>query len=132
MIGSIPALRKLLLLDTCHAGAMGDAMTPTTRGVGESAAVNVLSTAVGSTVLSASTSEQLAQEDVGGHGLFTYVLLEGLNGSADFLKDGYIKTFDLATYVDHEVPKIAEEKFHVQQVPNLNNAGQSFGIVSSR
>ena len=26
MIASIPATRKLLMLDTCHAGAMGDAM----------------------------------------------------------------------------------------------------------
>jgi len=132
MIGSIPALRKVLLLDTCHAGAMGDAMMVTTRGLGESAAVNVLSTAVGSTVLSASTSEQTAQEGMEGHGLFTWVLLQGLNGSADLFKDGYIKTDGLATYVDHEVPKIAEERFHVKQVPNLNNAGQSFGIVSSR
>lgn len=132
MIGSIPALRKLLLLDTCHAGAMGDAMMVTTRGLGESAAVNVLSTAVGSTVLSASTSEQEAQEDMEGHGLFTWVLLQGLNGNADLFKDGYIKTDGLATYVDHEVPKIAEERFKVKQVPNLNNAGQSFGIVSSR
>lgn len=132
MIGSIPATRKLLLLDTCHAGAMGDAMMVTTRGMGESAAVNVLSSAVGSTVLSASTSEQEAQEDMEGHGVFTWVLLQGLNGSADFLKDGYIKTFDLATYVDHEVPKIAEERFKVKQVPNLNNAGQSFEIVSTR
>jgi hypothetical protein len=132
MIGSIPATRKLLLFDTCHAGAMGDAMMVTTRGMGESAAVNVLSSAVGSTVLSASTSEQEALEDMEGHGVFTWVLLQGLNGSADFLKDGYIKTFDLATYVDHEVPKIAEERFKVKQVPNLNNAGQSFEIVSSR
>jgi hypothetical protein len=34
--------------------------------------------------------------------------------------------------VDHEVPKIAEERFKVKQVQNLNNAGQSFEIVNSR
>jgi uncharacterized caspase-like protein len=132
MIGSIPATRKLLLLDTCHAGAMGDAMMVTTRGMGESAAVNVLASAVGSTVLSASTSEQEALEDMEGHGVFTWVLLQGLNGSADFRNHGYIKTFDLADYVDDEVPKVAEEHFKAKQIPNLNNAGQSFPIVSSR
>jgi uncharacterized caspase-like protein len=132
MISSIPATRKLLLLDTCHAGAMGDAMLVTTRVMGESAAVNVLAGAVGSTVLSASTSDQEALEGQEGHGLFTWVLLQGLSGNADLRKHGVINTFELAVYVDDEVPKVAEQLFKRKQIPNLNNAGQSFQIVSTR
>ena len=128
-IASIPATRKLLLLDTCHSGAMGDAMI---RGLEELAAVKVLSGAVGSTVMSASTSDQEALEGQDGHGLFTWVLLQGLNGSADFRNKGAISTFDLADYVDDEVPKLAEQHFNRKQIPNLHNAGQSFQIVSSR
>jgi uncharacterized caspase-like protein len=133
LVASVPATRKLLLLDTCHAGAMGDALgVTTTQGNEEIAAVKTLSGAVGSTVLSASSSDEEALEGEDGHGLFTWVLLQGLGGSADFRKRGFINTYDLADYVDEEVPKVAEEHFKRRQVPNLNNAGQSFQIVSSR
>ena len=54
-----------------------------TRGMSEDTAMKVLSRAVGSTILSASTSIQEALEGYNGHGLFTYVLTEGLSGKAD-------------------------------------------------
>lgn len=129
LVASIPATRKLILLDTCHAGAMGDAMLLTTRTLEEDGAVNVLSGAVGSTVLSASTSDQEALEGENGHGLFTWVLLQGLGGQADVFHNGSIKTFELAAYVANEVPKAAEQLFKRTQIPNLHNAGQSFEIV---
>jgi Caspase domain/WD domain, G-beta repeat len=132
MIASIPATRKLLLFDTCYAGAVGDAMMVSTRDLAESGAVAVLAGAVGSTVLSASTSDQEALEGESGHGLFTAVLLRGLGGSADLLKDGSVKTLDLAVYTQHEVPKIALEHFKREQYANTNSAGRSFEIVSSR
>jgi WD40 repeat protein len=132
MIASIPATRKLLMLDTCHAGAMGDAMMVSTRDLAESGAVTVLAGAVGSTILSASTSDQEALEGENGHGLFTSVLLRGLGGGADLLKNGAVKTLDLAVFLDNEVPKIALEHFKREQYPNTHSAGRSFEIVSSR
>jgi WD40 repeat protein len=132
MIASIPATRKLLMLDTCHAGAMGDAMMVSTRDLAESGAVTVLAGAVGSTILSASTSDQEALEGENGHGLFTAVLLRGLTGDADLRKNGSVKTLDLAVYLDDEVPKIALQHFHREQYPNTHSAGRSFEIVSSR
>src|ERR1700733_12477769 len=132
MIGSIPATRKLLMLDTCHAGAMGDAMMVSTRDLAEGGAVTVLAGAVGSTILSASTSDQEALEGENGHGLFTSVLLRGLGGGADLLKNGSVKTLDLAVYIDDQVPKIALEHFRREQYPNTHSAGRSFEIVSSR
>jgi WD40 repeat protein len=132
MIASIPATKKLVLLDTCHSGALGDALAPTTRGLEEDAAVKILSGAVGSTVLSASTSDEQALEGQEGHGLFTWVLLQGLQGKADVRSHGYVSTFDLAGYVDDEVPRVAEQVFKLKQFPNLHNAGQAFPVVSSR
>jgi hypothetical protein len=132
MIASIPATRKLMILDTCHAGAMGDAMMVSTRDLAESGAVTVIASAVGSTVLSASTSDQEAIEGEKGHGLFTSVLLQGLGGSADLFKKGSVKTLDLAVYLDQEVPPLAMRHFKHEQYPNTHSAGRSFEIVSSR
>ena len=85
LIGNIPATKKLIIIDTCNAGALGEAIQVAmmTRGMSEDTAMKILSRAVGSTILSASTSIQEALEGYQGHGLFTYVLAEGLKGKAD-------------------------------------------------
>lgn len=132
LIAGIPATKKVILLDTCQAGALGDALALTTRGDSDQRAVNILSAAVGSTVLSAATSQEQALEGMNGHGVFTWVVLQGLDGLADVQKNGYVSTLDLASYVGDQVPKVAGEVFKREQFPNLHSAGQSFPIVSTR
>ncbi|MDF1590782.1 MAG: caspase family protein [Desulfobacterales bacterium] len=129
-IANIPATKKLIIIDTCNAGALGDAlqMAMLTRGMSEDTALKILSRAMGSTILSASTSVQEALEGYQGHGLFTYVLAEGLKGLADKGKTGYIKTTDLADYVDNEVPLLAEKVFKRAQYPTISISGQAFPI----
>lgn len=83
-------------------------------------------------VLSASTSQELALEGKAGHGLFTWVLLQGLGGEADTMHNGYVSTVDLASYVASEVPKLTDREFKRKQFPNLHNSGQPFPIVSSK
>jgi uncharacterized caspase-like protein len=130
LISNIPATKKLILLDTCNAGALGDAIQVAmlTRGMSEDTAMKVLSRAVGSTILSASTSIQEALEGYQGHGLFTFVLTEGLSGKADKGKTGYIKTTELADYVDNEVPVLAEKIFKKAQYPTISISGQGFPV----
>ena len=126
MIGKIPAAKKLILLDTCNSGALGEALATT------SVDANIIATAVGITVLSASSSDETAAEGLEGHGVFTWVLLQGLDGKADIFKTGAVNTTDLGGYVESEVPKIAMSKFHHEQHPDLEKHGKAFQIVSNQ
>jgi len=130
LIGNIPATKKLIIIDTCNAGALGEAiqMAMLTRGMSEDTAMKILSRAVGSTILSAATSMQEALEGYQGHGLFTYVLAEGLKGKADKGNTGYVRTTELADYVDNEVPTLAEKIFKKAQYPTISISGQAFPI----
>lgn len=134
LIGNIPATKKLIIIDTCNAGALGEAIQVAmlTRGMSEDTAMKILSRAVGSTILSASTSMQEALEGYQGHGLFTYVLAEGLKGKADKGNTGYVKTTELADYVDNEVPTLAEKIFKKAQYPTISISGQAFPIGKVR
>jgi WD40 repeat protein len=134
LIANIPTTKKVIVLDTCNSGAMGDALQKAmlTRGMSEDTAIKILSRAVGSTILSASTSSQEALEGYNKHGLFTYVLVEGMKGKADKGKTGFIKTTDLVDYVDTEVPEIAEKVFKRSQFPTNTTSGQGFHIGKVR
>ncbi|MGE5467043.1 MAG: caspase family protein [Ignavibacteria bacterium] len=131
MISNIPASKKLIVLDTCSAGQLGDALQVAmlTRGMSDDTAMKVLSRAVGSTVLSAATSVQEALEGYKNHGLFTYVIVEGLKGAADADRDGFVKTFELADYVDNQVPELAETVFRHKQYPIVSPTGQGFPLT---
>jgi WD40 repeat protein len=134
LIANIPATKKLIVLDTCNAGKLGDTLQVAllTRGMNEDTAFKILSRAVGSTILSAATSQQEALEGYQDHGLFTWVLAEGLKGAADLDQDGFIKTIELASYVDDKVPELAEKVFRHKQFPVVAPSGQAFPVVRVR
>ena len=130
LVANIPSTKKMIIIDTCNAGKLGEAMQMAmmTRGMSEETAMKVLSRAVGSTILSASTSLQEALEGYKGHGLFTWALVEGMLGNADKGKSGFIKTTDLATYVEDEVPALAERVYKKAQYPTVSISGQGFPV----
>ena len=128
LLGSILAQKSLVLLDTCNAGAFA------VRGLSEKAAIDRLMQATGRNVLAASSKNQWAFEGHGGHGVFTYALLQGLGGSADQRGDGdgMVSVRELADFVRDEVPRITMEKWHYRQIPMRQMHGDPFPIGYSR
>jgi WD40 repeat protein len=130
LVANVPATKKLLVIDTSHAETLGNALL--TRGLDEPTALKILSRAVGTTVLAASTSTQEALEGYQGHGLFSFVVADGLAGKGDVDKDGFVSTFGLAHYVDIEVPKLAQREFNHDQFPVIETSGQQFPLTKVR
>lgn len=94
---SLPG-HTVFFIDTCYSGGvMGNVRT--------SGFVNDLASAEnGAVVFTASSAGQLSQENSAwGNGAFTKSVVEGLNGSADFRKSGFITAKGLDYYVDDRV-----------------------------
>jgi uncharacterized caspase-like protein len=134
LVANIPATKKLMVIDTCHADALGTALQTglLTRGLDEVTALKILSRAVGTTVLAASTSTQQALEGYQGHGLFTFVVAEGLSGKGDVDQSGYVSTLGLAHYIDNQVPDLAQRQFNHPQFPTTAISGQEFPLTKVR
>ncbi len=94
---------------------------------GGSAGQNFLNTAVsekkvGEIIMLATGAGQESLEDASigtGHGLFTYYLVDGLTGSADSIgtPDNKVTYQEIKTYVDKNVPSVAQQRFKRKQDP---------------
>jgi hypothetical protein len=79
---------KVIILDCCHSGAFG---SPRVSG-------GTTQIAEGDSILTASKDNETSQE-VNGHGIFTSLLLDGLQGGASDLR-GHITPGSIYAYVD--------------------------------
>ena len=124
----IKASKTLMLMDTCNAGSF---LGNNTRGLSEQTAIDRLSRSTGHATIVASSDDQVAMEGYEGHGIFTYILVEGLRGKADTDGDGFITLQELSAYTEEEVPRRSYEKWGYEQTPMRNLRRQDFPIYSS-
>ena len=101
--GGILATDKILITDSCHSGAI----TPSSEGE-NNAAINSSLLDLGSSlfVLTASRDRESSYEGEdwgGGHGVFTYYVVKGLEGEADWNGDAIVTADELAEYTRTEV-----------------------------
>ncbi len=103
--------RVIVLLDSCFSGAAGGRSPYDPEAEGErtpitSEFLDRMARGKGRVVLTASGPEESAQESADlAHGVFTYYLLDGLRGAADFSKDGEIDVHEIYRYVSERVAR---------------------------
>ena len=128
-LAEISARKSLVLIDTCESGSFSQSMVAT-RGMAEKAAIAKLTRATGRATIVASTDTQPAVEGYQGHGVFTYVILQGLEHADSRFgnRDGYTGLFELAAYVNDQVPAITMSAFNFEQIPQVHLVGTDFPI----
>lgn len=126
---AISAQKQLFVLDACHSGGALNSFS--TRGGGREKAIAQLARNTGTFFLTASQDVQYANESGDlKHGLFTYALLEVLNGdSFSAALDGKITINEIKTYVEERVPELSEQYHGSSQYPTSYSFGQDFPIV---
>lgn len=122
---NIQAMKTLFLIDTCNSGSFSEAVA--SRGVTDKTAITKLARAVGRATIAASSKNQVALEGYEGHGVFSYTLLEGMNGKAAD-KKGEITINRLATFIEETLPDLTFKKWGYEQIPQKSLIGSDFSI----
>ncbi len=125
----ISAGKQMFVLDACQSGGVLE--TINSRGANREKAIAQLARSTGTFFLLASGAVQFATEAKElGHGIFTYALIEGIEGKADGgALDRKITANELKGYVEDRVPEIASKYMLTPQYPTGYSFGQDFPIV---
>ncbi|MCX5855230.1 MAG: caspase family protein, partial [Deltaproteobacteria bacterium] len=120
MSKKIKSLSQLLIFDTCHAGGIDYIIS----GLYD-ARMSVLAKKMGLHIYASANDKQAAMDGYKGNGLFTHVLLDGLNNNkeADKNKDGEVTVVGLGEYSKKMTTNISKEIGH-SQTPLIINLGK--------
>ena len=125
--GKVRAERVVVLIDTCHSAGLSGKQMVGTRAL-ENNLVNLYATKLykeqGRAVLTSSDVSELSQESAqwgGGHGIFTYALLEAFRGAADTNRDNLITAGELFDYVRDRVRFETSFEQNPTALPGLNS-----------
>ena len=114
MLHQCKATQKILILDCCHAGGSRSLeVGPSSQEIGQA-----FQQAEGLITLASCRKKELSQEWKAKHqGLFTYFLIQGLEGAADFDRNGLVDSDEIYRYTVDHVPTTAQRELNVLQTP---------------
>jgi hypothetical protein len=125
----IAAMKQVLLLDTCAAGAAADSLLARRDISGDEVrAIERLKDRTGLHVLMGCAADAKSYEaSQFGQGVLTYALLEGMKGAA-LREQKFVDVDTLFNYVADEVPTLAAQLGGVQRPLEMAPQGSSFDI----
>jgi uncharacterized caspase-like protein len=124
----IKSTKQLVLMDACHSGAALKSMNTRAAG-GDEKAIVQLARSSGVVVIASSGSKQFATEfETLKHGVFTYALLEALDGKADH-GDNQVTVNEIKLYMGERVPELTKQYGGTAQSPTGYIHGNDFPIT---
>jgi len=132
------AKRMVILIDACHSGGVDAAPVSGARQLerNENNTFNVyaekLFSGEGRALLTSSDVNEISQEGKkwgGGHGVFTWAVLEGLGGAADVNRDRVVTTGELFDFVSD---KVREQTSGRQSPRALAGTNRDFPLTTVR
>jgi hypothetical protein len=128
MAADLEARRVILLLDTCKSG---DALGNIDQLDRDRRVLGIFGGRLGVHFLAGTDKGQLAAELSSlGHGLFTYSLLQALDGKADLKPaDGLISVKEMIDYAEQVVTDLSREQTQTAQRPTAVSRGYDFAVA---
>ncbi len=129
VFGKVKAKWKVLLTDSCHSGAVApDADVQTINR-----SLIDLSRSVFSLTASRDRERSFESPDWGGgHGIFTYYVVRGLEGEADHNRDGLVTADELGEYVRSNVREATDSKQNPTSDRSSFDPGMLLAYVPTR
>jgi len=126
LLAEIKANKQIMFVDACNSGAFAAQFA--NRGAAEENSLAKLSRATGSVIFASTTKEQFATEFKElKHGVFTFVVLEALNGNGA-LANGQLTAGSIKTYVEDKIPEYSKKYKGEEQWPTTFMWGQDFPL----
>jgi uncharacterized caspase-like protein len=118
LLKTIKAERLVMFMDSCYSGGLPE------RGARDIGIVDDpykrLAEGKGRLVIAAAQPNQRSWEEPSlGHGIFTYHLIEALQGKADLDQDGYVSILEVYNYLQRVVPDSVRRLCNSLQEPLL-------------
>ena len=122
LLNRVNVKRKVIFMDACYSGGVAKQGSRDLNIIDNP--YENLGKGEGTVVIAASQPNQRSWEyDQLGHGIFTYHLLEALNGAADSDKNGEITVWEVIDYLKRKVPDSARNLVHEDQIPYWSGEG---------
>ncbi len=115
ILNRINSERLIFIADSCYSGASGGRTVSIegTRANISDTYINRISSGKGRVIMTASSANEVSvEDDTLQHGIFTYYLIQGLKGNADYDSDGLVTVDEAYRFVSKEVPNATGQEQH--------------------